>query len=110
MVPRVGGDPAMPAKATATRTRKKAFLSPFPDGAQPTWEIAYLFPAQGTWTERDYLGLDGVFPDYPRRELSNGHLEVLPMPTQSHQLIMIFLFKLLEAFTAAHAPGLVLIA
>jgi Uma2 family endonuclease len=30
------------------------------------------------------------------------------MPTQLHQLIMFFLAKLLEAFTEAHAPGMVL--
>ena len=23
----------------------------------PTWEVAYLFPAQGQWTEEEYLAL-----------------------------------------------------
>jgi Uma2 family endonuclease len=97
----------MPDKTTATRTKKQPD-SYFLDGGQPTWEVAFLFPAQGTWTEEDYFNLDGVYEGIPRIELSNGRLEVLPVPTQSHQLILLFVFKLLEAFTAAHAPGVVL--
>jgi Uma2 family endonuclease len=77
---------------------------------EPTWEVAYLFPAQGTWTEDDYLGLDGISEGHPFVELSNGRLEVLPVPTQTHQFIMIFLYELLNAFTAIHAPGVVLVS
>ena len=27
------------------------------DHPEPAWEIAYLFPAQGAWSEDDYLSL-----------------------------------------------------
>jgi Uma2 family endonuclease len=79
-----------------------------PGEGEPTWEIAYLFPRQGTWTEEDYLDLDGICEGFPLVELSNGRLEVLPMPTKTHQLILAFLYELLKAFTAVHAPGIVL--
>ncbi|HEV3262229.1 MAG TPA: Uma2 family endonuclease [Gemmataceae bacterium] len=98
----------MSTKAPATKPRKKQPHPLFPDGHTPTWEVAYLFPAQGAWTEDDYLDLDAIHQGHPRIELSNGRLEVLPMPTQSHQLILAFLFELLKAFTRVHAPGLVL--
>jgi Uma2 family endonuclease len=73
-----------------------------------TWDIARLFPAQGTWTDEDYLALIRVVDGFPLAELSCGRLEVLPMPTKTHQLILVYLFKMLEAFTQQHAPGLVL--
>ena len=50
----------------------------------PTWEIAYLFPNQGTWTADEYLALDTNH----LIEFSDGVLEVLPMPTEQHQLIV----------------------
>jgi Uma2 family endonuclease len=43
-------------------------------------------------------------------ELSDGCLEVLPMPMPLHQLIVDFLFTLLKAFVAAHASGRVFFA
>lgn len=72
----------------------------------PPWEIALLFPSQGEWTEDDYLALD------TRRliELSEGCLEVLPMPTVLHQLLVKFLAGLLDAHVKAHALGVVLFA
>jgi Uma2 family endonuclease len=73
---------------------------------EPTWGVALLFPPQGEWTEAEYLALDTNH----LVELSEGCLEVLPMPTISHQLIVKYLHKLLEAFVAAHATGLVLFA
>jgi Uma2 family endonuclease len=79
-----------------------------PLDGEPTWDVAYLFPAQGTWTENDYLRLDAIHDGGPLVELSNGRLEVLPMPTQTHQLIAAFLFGMLYAFTEIHAPGVVL--
>ncbi|HMF12919.1 MAG TPA: Uma2 family endonuclease [Gemmataceae bacterium] len=88
--------------------RKQFALPPFPDGGTPTWEIAYLFPAQGTWTEDDYFNLDGIWEGIPRVELSNGYLEVLPVPTEIHQIIIFVLLQRLAAFTRKHAPGLVL--
>jgi len=98
----------MPAKEAATRTKRETSTSLLPGESEPAWDIAYLFPRQGTWTEEDYLGLDGIYDGFPLVELSNGRLEVLAMPTQTHQLILAFLFKILRDFTEVHAPGMVL--
>jgi hypothetical protein len=57
----------------------------------PTWEIAHLFPAQGTWSEEEYLGLSGN----RLVEFSDGFLEVLPLPTTSHQALVAYLYGLL---------------
>jgi len=73
---------------------------------EPAWDIAYLFPTQGEWTEADYLALE----TNRLIELSDGCLEVLPLPTAFHQLIVQFLFKLLDAFVAANKAGLTFIA
>lgn len=89
---------------------KKSPAPPKRDRHTPTWEIARLFPAQGMWTEEEYLNLDRVRDEFPLLELSNGNLEVLPTPTETHQLIAAFLFGLLKAFVDAHAPGVVLFA
>jgi Uma2 family endonuclease len=73
---------------------------------EPTWEIAQLFPNQGDWTEAEYLALDTNH----LIEFSNGHLEFLPMPTQSHQFIVLFLYRALWAFVNERAWGTVLVA
>lgn len=70
---------------------------------EPTWELAALFPLQGDWTEEAYLAL-------ARRtnrlvELSDGCLEILPMPTPFHQRIVRFLFQWFEAFVRAQGLG-----
>jgi Uma2 family endonuclease len=65
-----------------------------------------LFPAQGDWTEADYLALKTNL----LVELSDGCLEVLPVPTYLHQLISRFLFRLLDAFVLARKLGEVLYA
>lgn len=74
---------------------------------EPPWEVALFFPRQGDWTESDYLQLS------ERNwmvELANGCLEVLPMPTLFHQLIVKYLAQALEAFVKAGVGGLVLFA
>ena len=84
-----------------------AYSPPIPDStAEPTWEIAQLFPAQGHWSAEEYLALD----TYHLIEYSHGQLEVLPMPTQSHQLLVIALFKLLDNFIRTRQLGTVLLA
>ena len=84
-----------------------AYSPPIPDStAEPTWEIAQLFPAQGHWSEEEYLALDTNH----LIEYSHGQLEVLPMPTQSHQLLLIALFKLLDNFVHTRQLGTVLLA
>ena len=59
---------------------------------QPTWDVARLFPAQGCWTEEDYLELK------PNRwvEFSHGFVEFLATPTLSHQLAALYLYRTLE--------------
>jgi Uma2 family endonuclease len=73
---------------------------------EPAWDVAQLFPAQGQWYEEDYLALDG------NRivEFSDGNIEVLPIPTTSHQLLVIHLYGLLNEFTTRHVLGTVLVA
>jgi Uma2 family endonuclease len=66
-----------------------------------------LFPAQGEWTETQYLALNGT---NRMVELSNGCLEVLPMPTPLHQRIVDFLFSMLKAFVVARGLGEVFFA
>lgn len=58
--------------------------------------VLEVLPAQGEWSEDDYLWLT----DHTARllELSNGCLEELPMPTDQHQTILLFLYELLAAF------------
>jgi Uma2 family endonuclease len=73
---------------------------------EPTWQVALLYPAQGEWTESEYLALD----TNRLIELSDGCLEFLPMPTPLHQLIVDYLHELLKAYVSAHAAGLVLFA
>jgi Uma2 family endonuclease len=73
---------------------------------EPTWDIAHLFPPQGMWTENDYLALETNH----LVEFSNGRLEVLPMPTTTHQMILTHLYGLLLAFSTAHDLGTVLVA
>jgi Uma2 family endonuclease len=49
----------------------------------PTWEVARLFPNQGHWDEGDFLTLNRMTNRLI--ELVDGRLEVLEMPTKSHQ-------------------------
>jgi len=73
---------------------------------EPVWDIALLFPAQGAWTEAEYMALETNH----LVEFSNGHLEVLSMPTRSHQQIVLFLYRLLFDFVADRRLGTLLIA
>jgi Uma2 family endonuclease len=78
------------------------------DHAEPAWEVALLFPAQGEWSEDDYLWLT----DHTRClvEFTDGHVEVLPMPTDAHQRIVLFLYRALYAFLAVRGAGIILVA
>jgi Uma2 family endonuclease len=72
---------------------------------EPAWEVARLFPAQGSWSEEEYLDLDGNY----FVEFSQGRIDVLPSPTTSHQRLLIRLYELLAAFTVSRSLGEVLI-
>jgi Uma2 family endonuclease len=60
---------------------------PSKDG-EPAWEAAYFFPPQGRWSEETFL----QFHTNQMAELVDGRLEILPMPTWLHQLILEFFF------------------
>jgi Uma2 family endonuclease len=75
---------------------------------EPTWEIALLYPMQGTWSEEEYLLLtDGT---NWLIEYTSGRIEVLPMPTIEHQLMVRFLLDILRAFVEPRHLGMVLFA
>lgn len=80
--------------------------TPPAERGEPAWEVAWLFPAQGSWTEEDYLELDSS----RLVELSDGFLEVLPMPTILHQLIVGYLHGLIASFVKSHGAGKALFA
>ncbi|MBI4601042.1 MAG: Uma2 family endonuclease [Planctomycetes bacterium] len=65
-----------------------------------------VFPRKGTWSEQEYLSLSTNRPV----EFTDGVLEVLPMPTPSHQMIVAFLYDSLKAFVARRRAGTVFFA
>ena len=66
---------------------------------QLTRLLQEVAPRQGQWSEGDYLRLT----DCTNRliEWTDGCIEVLPMPTDEHQSIAAYLYKLLDAFALA---------
>jgi Uma2 family endonuclease len=73
---------------------------------EPVWEIAQLHSPQGCWSEREYLDLNTNL----RVEFSDGYVEFLPMPTNSHERILRFMFQVLHAFITAGDLGEVFFA
>ncbi|HSN76849.1 MAG TPA: Uma2 family endonuclease [Anaerolineae bacterium] len=73
---------------------------------EPAWDIAKIFPAQGTWAEEDYL----LLPGNRLVEYSHGVVEVLSMPSYAHQLVVALLFETLKAFVRRHGLGVVVFA
>jgi len=65
-----------------------------------TWEddnlVLSLAPLQGRWTAEQYL----LLTDQTKRliEFTDGFVEVLPMPTDTHQVILRFVFLALYTF------------
>ncbi len=73
------------------------------DGVEYVWELARLYPPQGTWTDQEYLSLtDG---DKMRVEFVDGRLEFQDMPTEIHEELLEFLFDVLRAFVKARGLG-----
>jgi Uma2 family endonuclease len=72
------------------------------------WEVAPLLPERGDWSEGDYLWLT----NHTNRlvEFSDGYIEVLAMPTDEHQRIVLFLYRMLYDFIATYTSGIVLVA
>ena len=75
-------------------------------GRRPTWDMALLFPDQGTWTEEEYFDLPGGM----LVEFTNGHVEVLPMPSEYHQDVVGNIFVSLREFVRWRNLGKVLAA
>ncbi len=55
-----------------------------------------LLSLQGLWTEAQYLRLTDQTNHLI--EFTDGVIEVLPMPTDRHQVILLFLYDLFKAF------------
>ena len=68
---------------------------------EPTWEAAYLLPTQGQWTEQDFF----KFHTNRMAELVDGSLEILPMPTWLHQLIVDFLVQSIKSHLSQSGVG-----
>jgi Uma2 family endonuclease len=66
-----------------------------------------LLPLQGLWTEEQYLKLTNQTNHLI--EFSDGEIEVLPMPTRRHQVILLLLYELFKAVLQAQG-GKVLVA
>jgi Uma2 family endonuclease len=81
-----------------------------PTGFKPAWSIVGLFPSQGDWTDEDYLSVAERLEAGRLIELVDGQIEVLPVPTEEHQLINAFLYEHLNAFVRASGLGIVLFA
>jgi Uma2 family endonuclease len=68
---------------------------------EPAWEAAYMLPVQGSWSEEDFL----KFHTNRMAELVDGRLEMLPMPTWLHQLILEYLFDAVRDHVKHHNIG-----
>ena len=55
-----------------------------------------LLPNQGHWSEDEYLWLTDHINRYV--EFTDGFIEVLPMPTERHQIILSFLYVAFRAY------------
>lgn len=79
-----------------------------PVAGEPAWDLALLYPLQGAWSDLDYLALT----ESTNRllELTDGFVEVLPVPTSSHQRILLYLYSQLHAFVSPRRLGEVLCA
>lgn len=73
---------------------------------EPVWELARLYPEQGSWTEDEYL----VLNTNRLVEYVDGCLEFLPMPTLFHQSIALFIYETLKAFVKPRRLGKVCVA
>jgi Uma2 family endonuclease len=74
---------------------------------EPVWELAaIMYPRQGEWTEEDYLALERQIGNR-MIELSDGRLEILPMPDLRHQRIVRVLLFGLDDFVRPLKRGLV---
>ena len=65
-----------------------------------------VLPPQGGWSDEEYLWLTDRAPR--RIELADGRLEILPMPTLAHQILLLFLYRAFHAhLQEVVRPGIV---
>jgi Uma2 family endonuclease len=93
--------------STPTFSPPTSYPLPLEPGT-PSWPVALLFPLQGQWSEEEYLRLQNRTRQLV--ELSDGTIEVLPMPNLFHQRIVIYLFLLLKDCVEAVSSGEVSLA
>ena len=55
-----------------------------------------ILPRQGYWSDESYLWLTDH--DRHRIEFTDGRIEELPMPTSTHQAVLLFLYRLLHDY------------
>ena len=68
--------------------------------------MALQFPRQGHWTEEEYLALDlGCLIEF-----TDGVLEFLPMPTYSHQDMVLYLYEVIKSHIVSKSYGRVYVA
>jgi Uma2 family endonuclease len=67
------------------------------------WEVATLFPAQGDWSEEEYLRLTDE--TNRRIEFTDGRLEFLPTTTEVHVSLVQFLYLALHGFVERDKLG-----
>ncbi len=90
-------------------TRCEAYLVTTDETTQLLYDLAAVLPQQGRWTAADYTWLTDRTNHLI--ELADGRLEVLPLPTEQHQRIVLALYRLLYAFMLTAAPdGVLLVA
>lgn len=78
--------------------------TPEPKQGEPVWALAELLhPRQGEWSESDYLHLDTNV----RIEFADGSLEFISMPSNTHEAIALFFYRLLYALVEASKLGLI---
>ena len=77
---------ATPEPSTAALTSQEALSSLLCD----------VLPPQGAWSDREYLWLT----DHTNRliELADGNVGELPMPTDTHQAVLLFLYLLFRDY------------
>ena len=81
-----------PSATASTLPRSVAALTQ----AQLDLLLQQVAPRQGQWREEDYLWLTDCTSR--RIELTDGHVEVLPMPTDEHQSMVAHLYEVLQGF------------
>ena len=77
------------------------------DQSHPAWEVALLYPEQGSWTEGAYLRLTNQTNRLV--ELVDRRVEVLVIPSRKHQKITAFLYRLFYAFVEVKNLGTVVV-